>query len=185
MLDPMTVVRPNPKPLVKNLSYRLVTSFSYENKAFEHICGLAGAWATEILEVLAPLVINCREAAEQLVTLGGLQALSALVHHPAEEPLPLSLMLDMVEALVALGDDCVQAEVRQMLVRDGLLQPVLQALRLPGLNRKSVAILSHMAKVCRFRVGHRLIVFRCILHDSCRCPHVRGPNILNSVDFHV
>lgn len=108
----------------------------------------AGAWATEILEVLAPLVINCREAAEQLVTLGGLQALSALVHHPAEEPLPLSLMLDMVEALVALGDDCVQAEVRQMLVRDGLLQPVLQALRLPGLNRKSVAILSHMAKVC-------------------------------------
>lgn len=107
----------------------------------------AGAWATEILEVLAPLVINCREAAEQLVTLGGLQALSALVHHPAEEPLPLSLMLDMVEALVALGDDCVQAEVRQMLVRDGLLQPVLQALRMPGLNRKSVAILSHMAKV--------------------------------------
>lgn len=92
-------------------------------------------------------MIDCREAAEQLVTLGGLQALSALVHHPAEEPLPLSLMLDMVEALVALGDSCVQAEVRQMLVRDGLLQPVLQALRLPGLNRKSVAILSHMAKV--------------------------------------
>ena len=42
---------------------------------------------------------------------------------------------------------CVQAEVRQMLVRDGLLQPLLQALRIPGLNRKSVTILSYMAKV--------------------------------------
>ena len=34
-----------------------------------------------------------------------------------------------------------------MLVRDGLLQPLLQALRIPGLNRKSVTILSYMAKV--------------------------------------
>jgi hypothetical protein len=41
-----------------------------------------------------------------------------------------------------------QAEVRQMLVRDGLLQPLLQALTIPGLNKKSVSVLSYMAKVC-------------------------------------
>jgi hypothetical protein len=60
------------------------------------------------LEVLAPLVINSREAAEQLVTLGGMHALSQLVLHPTGDPLPLSLMLDMMEALVAFGDDNVQ-----------------------------------------------------------------------------
>jgi hypothetical protein len=72
----------------------------------------AGAWAAEILEVLAPLVIDSREAAEQLVTLGGMHALSHLVHHPTGEPLPLSLMLDMVEALVAMGDASVQVRQR-------------------------------------------------------------------------
>lgn len=71
-------------------------------------CLCAGSWAAEILEVLAPLVINSQEAAEQLVTLGGMHALSHLVMHPTGDPLPLSLMLDMMEALVAMGDDSVQ-----------------------------------------------------------------------------
>lgn len=58
--------------------------------------------------MLAPLVINSRDAAEQLVTLGSMHALSHLVLHPTGDPLPLSLMLDMMEALVAMGDESVQ-----------------------------------------------------------------------------
>ena len=58
----------------------------------------AGAWAAEVLGVLAPLVQRSQEAAEQLVTLGGLHALAALIKQPASEPLPLSLMLDIIEA---------------------------------------------------------------------------------------
>eukprot|EP00892_Ulva_mutabilis_P000234 jgi/Ulvmu1/10210/UM060_0010.1 len=182
-------INPPPNPAALRLLYQLVLCKEHAADVYEammscltipaltHLLDAAlmhagphdrGAWATEILEVLAPLVINCQEAAEQLVTLGGLQALSALVHHPAEEPLPLSLMLDMVEALVALGDDCVQAEVRQMLVRDGLLQPVLQALRLPGLNRKSVAILSHMAKEPATVEIMQAIISPRTLHELCR-----------------
>jgi hypothetical protein len=97
--------------------------------------------------VLAPLVQNSQEAAEQLVTLGGLHALSALIKQPASEPLPLSLMLDIVEVLVSRGEASVQSEVRQMLVRDGLLAPILQTLQHPGLDRKAVTILTCMVAV--------------------------------------
>lgn len=64
---------------------------------------------------MAPLVINSTEAAEQLVTLGGMHALSHLVLHPTGDPLPLSLMLDMMEALVAMGDDSMQVPLSMLL----------------------------------------------------------------------
>lgn len=111
----------------------------------------AGAWATEVLSVLAPLVRASQEAAEQLLTLGGLHALGPLLRQPEREPLPLSMMLDIVEVLVARGDAAATAEVRGMLVRDGLLAPVLHALHHPGLSRQAIAILCHMAPV---RTGH-------------------------------
>ena len=109
----------------------------------------AGAWAAEVLSVLAPLVQESQEAAEQLVTLGGLHSLADIIHEPESEPLPLSLMLDVIEVLVARGEAGVVSEVRQMLVRDGLLSPILQALRHRGLSRKAAAVLTHIAEVRR------------------------------------
>ena len=100
--------------------------------------------------MLAPLVQHSQEAAEQLVTLGGVHALAELIKQPDAEPLPLSLMLDIVEVLVARGEVAARGEVRQMLVRNGLLAPILLALRHPGLNRKAVTILTHMVEVRRF-----------------------------------
>lgn len=82
------------------------------------------------------------------MSLGGLHALSELIQLPSGETLPLSLMLDIIEVLVSRGDAAVQSEVRQMLVRSGLLSPLLQSLRQPGLNRKTVSILTYMVKVC-------------------------------------
>lgn len=107
----------------------------------------AGAWATEVLSVLAPLVQASQEAAEQLLTLGGLHALAPLLQQPEREPLPLSMMLDIVEVLVSRGDAAATEEVRQMLVRDGLLAPILHALHHHSLNRQAIAILCHMAEV--------------------------------------
>ena len=101
--------------------------------------------------MLAPLVQHSQEAAEQLVTLGGVHALAELIKQPDAEPLPLSLMLDIVEVLVARGEVAGRGEVRQMLVRDGLLAPILLALRHPGLNRKAVTILTHMVEVRRLK----------------------------------
>lgn len=113
----------------------------------------AGAWAAEVLSVLAPLVQESQEAAEQLVTLGGLHSLADIIHEPESEPLPLSLMLDIIEVLVARGEPGVVSEVRQMLVRDGLLSPILQALRHRGLSRKAAAILTCIAEVRFAAVG--------------------------------
>lgn len=121
----------------------------------------AGAWATEVLGVLAPLIQHSQEAAEQLVTLGGLHSLAELIKQPEGEPLPLSLMLDIIEVLVSRGEAAVQTEVRQMLVRDGLLSPMLQSLRQPGLNKKTVAILTFMVEVCTVPSLHSCALLPC------------------------
>jgi hypothetical protein len=123
-----------------------------------HRC--ADAWAAEVLSILWPLVQESQEAAEQLVTLGGLHVLGHLIKQPESEPLPLSLMLDIIEVLVSRGDSTVVSEVRQMLVRDGLLAPLLQSLQHRGLSRKAAAILTYMVEVGLSPT------FRCVL-SSC------------------
>jgi hypothetical protein len=111
-------------------------------------------------------VQESQEAAEQLVTLGGLHSLGELIKQPASEPLPLSLMLDIMEVLVSRGEPAVASEVRQMLVRDGLLAPLLLSLQHRGLSLKAVAILTHMVEVCpsSFSLRCSLVLLCASLH---------------------
>ena len=52
-----------------------------------------------------------------------------------------------MQVLVSRGDDAVASEVRQMIVRDGLLAPLLATLHRRGLDRKAITALTCMATV--------------------------------------